>query len=105
MITGMVSAEKTVTIIPTKPEYSGKNRIDLRPKRVAAYCRVSTDREEQEHSFEAQKQKYTDMIMMGYHRDYRKKATRFYEDDRGLPKRKNRCDYHQVCITIFKKQS
>ena len=64
MITGMVSAEKTVTVIPTKPEYSGKNRIDLRPKRVAAYCRVSTDREEQEHSFEAQKQKYTDMIMM-----------------------------------------
>ena len=37
---------------------------DMRPKRVAAYCRVSTDREEQEHSFETQKAMYTEMIMM-----------------------------------------
>ena len=36
----------------------------MRPKRVAAYCRVSTDREEQEHSFETQKAMYTEMIMM-----------------------------------------
>ena len=56
--------QKVVRIIPPKPEYSGENRIDIRPKRVAAYCRVSTDKEEQEHSFETQKQMYTDMIMM-----------------------------------------
>lgn len=47
-----------------KPEYSGDNRIDIRPKRVAAYCRVSTDKEQQEHSFETQKEMYTEMIMM-----------------------------------------
>lgn len=55
---------KRVVIIPPKPEYSGDNRIDIRPKRVAAYCRVSTDKEQQEHSFETQKEMYTEMIMM-----------------------------------------
>lgn len=58
------SAPKLVRIIPPKPEFSGENRIDIRPKRVAAYCRVSTDKEQQEHSFETQKEMYTDMIMM-----------------------------------------
>ncbi len=55
---------KTVRVIPPKPEFSGENRTDLRPKRVAAYCRVSTDKEQQEHSFETQKEMYTDMIML-----------------------------------------
>lgn len=58
------SAPKLVRIIPPKPEFSGENRIDIRPKRVAAYCRVSTDKEQQEHSFETQKEMYTEMIMM-----------------------------------------
>lgn len=56
--------QKTVRVIPPKPEYSGENRLDIRPKRVAAYCRVSTDKEQQEHSFDTQVQMYTDMIMM-----------------------------------------
>ncbi len=51
-------------MIPPKPEFSGENRLDIRPKRVAAYCRVSTDKEQQEHSFDTQVQMYTDMIMM-----------------------------------------
>lgn len=58
------AAPKSVRIIPPKPEFLGENRIDIRPKRVAAYCRVSTDKEQQEHSFETQKEMYTDMIMM-----------------------------------------
>ena len=56
--------QKTVRVIPPKPEFSGENRLDIRPKRVAAYCRVSTDKEQQEHSFDTQVQMYTDMIMM-----------------------------------------
>ncbi len=64
MTTQTATAPKTVRIIPAKPEFSGENRLDIRPKRVAAYCRVSTDKEQQEHSFETQKQMYTDMIMM-----------------------------------------
>ena len=55
---------RKVTVIPPIAEMQGESRIDMRPKRVAAYCRVSTDREEQEHSFETQKAMYTEMIMM-----------------------------------------
>ena len=55
---------RKVTVIPPKAEMQGESRIDMCPKRVAAYCRVSTDREEQEHSFETQKAMYTEMIMM-----------------------------------------
>ena len=55
---------RKVTVIPPIAGMQGESRIDMRPKRVAAYCRVSTDREEQEHSFETQKAMYTEMIMM-----------------------------------------
>ena len=55
---------RKVTVIPPIAEMQGESRIDMCPKRVAAYCRVSTDREEQEHSFETQKAMYTEMIMM-----------------------------------------
>ena len=55
---------RKVKVIPPIAEMQGESRIDMRPKRVAAYCRVSTDREEQEHSFETQKAMYTEMIMM-----------------------------------------
>ena len=58
------AVQRKVTVIPAKQAFAGVNSPDLRPKRVAAYCRVSTDKEEQEHSFETQKQMYTDMIMM-----------------------------------------
>lgn len=63
-MTTQTAPQKNVRVIPPKPEYSGENRLDIRPKRVAAYCRVSTDKEQQEHSFDTQVQMYTDMIMM-----------------------------------------
>ena len=43
MSTQAVTMPKAVRVIPAKPEYSGKSNSDFRPKRVAAYCRVSTD--------------------------------------------------------------
>ena len=46
-------------IIPAKPlVFYGENRL----KRVAAYCRVSTENEEQTSSFELQKNYFTDLI-------------------------------------------
>ena len=39
-----------------------KTRGELPRKRAAAYCRVSTDMECQEMSFETQKQYYRDML-------------------------------------------
>lgn len=51
-----------ITVIPAKPELA-RDRTIQRQLRVAAYCRVSTDDEEQLTSYEAQKNYYTDKIM------------------------------------------
>ena len=58
----MQDASPKVITIPAKPEMSGGKTIQ-RQKRVAAYCRVSTDEEEQLSSYEAQKTYYTDKIV------------------------------------------
>ena len=56
----MNNTTPTVICIPAKPEVV---RASKRQLRVAAYCRVSTDDEEQLTSYEAQKNYYTDKIM------------------------------------------
>lgn len=56
----MSNTTPTVICIPAKPEAV---RASNRQLRVAAYCRVSTDDEEQLTSYEAQKNYYTDKIM------------------------------------------
>lgn len=48
-------------MIPAKP-YETKRNQEHRQKQVAAYCRVSTEQEEQQSSFEAQVEYYTDTI-------------------------------------------
>ena len=58
----MAETAPKVIIIPAKPEMA-KGRAVQRQLRVAAYCRVSTDDEEQLTSYEAQKTYYTDKIM------------------------------------------
>ena len=55
------SPPKVITI-PAKPEVARRQAIQ-RQLRVAAYCRVSTDDEEQLTSYEAQQNYYTDKIM------------------------------------------
>lgn len=51
-----------VIMIPPKPELAQGKAVQ-RQLRVAAYCRVSTDNEEQLTSYEAQQTNYTDKIM------------------------------------------
>ena len=58
----MKDVSPKVITIPAKPEVT-KNQEIKRQLRVAAYCRVSTDEEEQLTSYEAQKNYYTDYIM------------------------------------------
>ena len=58
----MNSAAPRVVTIPAKQELS-KGKAIAYQLRVAAYCRVSTDDEEQLTSYEAQKNYYTDKIM------------------------------------------
>ncbi len=53
----------TVTMIPAKTRVGTRTKTEGAPKlRVAAYCRVSTDSEEQETSYEAQIEHYTEFI-------------------------------------------
>ena len=58
----MTDTAPRVIVIPAKPELA-KQRAVQRQLRVAAYCRVSTDDEEQLTSYEAQQTYYTDKIM------------------------------------------
>ena len=55
--------EKKIRIIPaTKPQDQNRAAFNGRKQRVAAYCRVSTDSEEQLTSYTAQKNYYTQKI-------------------------------------------
>lgn len=52
-----------VTVIPARYHAVRQEKDEDRPKlRVAAYCRVSTDSEEQATSYEAQIEHYTEYI-------------------------------------------
>ena len=58
----MTECAPRVIIIPANPELANEKAVK-RQLRVAAYCRVSTDEEEQLSSYEAQQTYYTDKIM------------------------------------------
>ena len=58
----MIETSPKIITIPANPELA-KERAIQRQLRVAAYCRVSTDDEEQLTSYEAQQHYYTDKIM------------------------------------------
>lgn len=53
---------KSVTVIKASPKTVSKSKNGVRKLRVAAYCRVSTDQEEQLNSFENQVSYYTAYI-------------------------------------------
>ena len=57
----MNDCQRRVTIIPAKPQAVQEEL--KRQLKVAAYCRVSTEEEEQQSSYEAQCSYYTDKIM------------------------------------------
>ena len=59
----IVGGSKTVSVIPAKPKQNRTAEANARQKlRVAAYCRVSTDNEEQASSYEVQIEHYTRYI-------------------------------------------
>ncbi|MDD4496104.1 MAG: recombinase family protein [Eubacteriales bacterium] len=60
--TGNAVQQKIVRVIPPKPELSPESTAKYKQLKVAAYCRVSTDLEEQQNSFETQVNTYTDKI-------------------------------------------
>lgn len=55
----MAIAQRTVSVIPANPIYDVKANTERRKLRVAAYCRVSTELEEQQSSYQTQVEYYT----------------------------------------------
>lgn len=53
---------KKVAVIPANPQYDNSIKLTEKRLRVAAYCRVSTELEEQENSYRAQVEYYTKKI-------------------------------------------
>ncbi len=60
----MIRMARSVTVIPARSQKvrTGHKAVQEKKIRVAAYCRVSTDQEDQLHSFEAQVEYYTKYI-------------------------------------------
>jgi site-specific DNA recombinase len=58
-----MDAKKSVTLLPARKHAAITNKDEEKPKlRVAAYCRVSTDSDEQATSYESQIEHYTSYI-------------------------------------------
>jgi site-specific DNA recombinase len=73
-----VNVSKSVTVLPARKQTRAKNKDEENAKlRVAAYCRVSTDSDEQATSYEAQIEHYTSYI--NNHPDWRPAG--IYADD------------------------
>lgn len=54
--------KKKVSMIPAKPQYDRSVKLAEKRQKVAAYCRVSTELEQQESSYEPQLEYYTNKI-------------------------------------------
>jgi len=58
-----MTAKRSVSVIPARARVNSNAEANAKPKlRVAAYCRVSTDTEEQASSYEVQIEHYTNYI-------------------------------------------
>lgn len=58
-----MDAKMSITVLPARKNASSANKDEENPKlRVAAYCRVSTDSDEQATSYDAQIEHYTNYI-------------------------------------------
>lgn len=61
-MTEKTKKEKKVIVIPAREDCNSENGQEKKKRRVAAYARVSTNKESQQTSYEAQVQYYTDYI-------------------------------------------
>ena len=83
--------EKKITMIPAKPKKaeaaSSKNKL-----RVCCYARVSTDRDEQESSYEAQQEHYRELILKNPDWEY----AGMYADEQSGMNTKKREDFRRM---------
>ena len=89
----MAVAKKTVAIIPPQMKYDRHVRVEQKTLRVAAYCRVSTLLEQQEGSYEAQVDYYTEKIKSNPNW---KCAGIFADDGKSATQTKKRDDFNAM---------
>ena len=87
------AVKKKVSMIPAKPQYDRSIRLSEKKLRVAAYCRVSTELEEQESSYEAQVEYYTRKIQ---ETDNWKMAGIYADDGKSATNTKKRDDFNAM---------
>lgn len=88
-----VAVAKKVSMIPPKPQYDKTVKPTEKKLRVAAYCRVSTELEEQESSYEAQVEYYTRKIQEA---DNWKCAGIYADDGKSATNTKKRDDFNAM---------
>lgn len=89
----MAATKKTVAIIPPQVKYDRHIRVEQKKLRVAAYCRVSTLLEQQEGSYEAQVDYYTEKINSNTNW---KCAGIFADDGKSATQTKKRDDFNAM---------
>lgn len=87
------AVKKKVSMIPAKPQYDRSIKLSEKKLRVAAYCRVSTELEEQESSYEAQVKYYTRKIQ---ETDNWKLAGIYADDGKSATNTKMRDDFNAM---------
>jgi len=85
--------KKKVSMIAGKPQYDRSIKLTEKKVRVAAYCRVSTELEEQESSYEAQVEYYTRKIQ---ETDNWKMAGIYADDGKSATNTKKRDDFNAM---------
>ena len=87
------AVKKKVSMIPAKPQYDRSIKLSEKKLWVAAYCRVSTELEEQESSYEAQVEYYTRKIE---ETDNWKIAGIYADDGKSATNTKKRDDFNAM---------
>ena len=93
-------SSKIIREIPANP-FLQRNQMQKKKLRVAAYCRVSTEEEEQQNSFEVQVSYYTDKIT---HHDGWELAGIFADDGISGVSTKNRDQFNEMMELCRKKK-
>ena len=87
------AVKKKVSMIPAKPQYDRSIKLSEKKLQVAANCRVSTELEEQESSYEAQVEYYTRKIQ---ETDNWKMAGIYADDGKSATNTKKRDDFNAM---------
>ena len=95
----MAETAKKISMIPAKVQYDRNVKLSEKKMKVAAYCRVSTELEEQDSSYEAQVEYYTSKISEN---ENWKNAGIYADDGKSGTNTKKRADFNAMIQDPYK---